>query len=398
MKIIYYSPHPTHDIVSEVGYSTHQRETIIAFKEAGNEVLPVILGGNTPAEKKVFVQKGLKFRIKEGVKFILPPLFWNAIKDLGIRKHDKFAGAELEKAILEFEPDLIYERSEYMQNSGVNIAQKHRVKHFLELNAPFMEEMKEWEGASLMHKYGHKLEKEKFEKTTHIFVVSTALKQFVQSRYRINESKISVIPNCIRPDGVKVNAEIVKTLKTKYNPESKKVIGFVGSIFPHHGINELIEAFAATQKVGHDALLMIVGGGMNEAEIKEKAKKECKPGSVIFTGKVPHHEVFNYIELMDITVMPKSNWYGSPMKIFEYGILGKAVVAPDNIPVRDAMVHLQDGYLIDNNPDSLQKAFEYLFNHPKEMKEMGASFRNKILENFTWKKQAEMILNLKAEH
>ena len=49
MRIIYYSPHPTHDIVSEVGYATHQREVILALRNLGYEVFPVIMGGTEEA-------------------------------------------------------------------------------------------------------------------------------------------------------------------------------------------------------------------------------------------------------------------------------------------------------------------------------------------------------------
>ena len=93
MRIIYFSPHPTHDIVSEVGYSTHQRETIKAFRTLGHEVMPVILGGTTPSEKKQFDTESGGHRLKELVKKWLPTFAYNALKDLGIRRFDKLAAA-----------------------------------------------------------------------------------------------------------------------------------------------------------------------------------------------------------------------------------------------------------------------------------------------------------------
>ena len=40
---------------------------------------------------------------------------------------------KLEEAIIAFQPDLIYERSEYLQDKGVAVIKKHKIKYFLEI-------------------------------------------------------------------------------------------------------------------------------------------------------------------------------------------------------------------------------------------------------------------------
>ena len=394
MRILYFSPHPTHDIASEVGYSTHQRETINAFRTLGHEVLPVIMGGTTKEEKKVFQQQGLKFRLKEAMKKAMPEVFYNGLKDYGIRRFDQLAAQKLEEGIRAFQPHLVYERSEYMQDSGVRVCRALGVKHYLEVNAPFIEEMRHWEGPSVLHPLGHRIEKRKIKEATRVFAVSSVLRDFLVDEYDADPEKLAVIPNCINPEGVKVDPEKAASIARQYGLNGKRVVGFVGSFFPHHGLDDLIAAFARVEHDFPDAVLLIVGGGMHEEELKRQAVQQLGEGRVIFAGRVPHHEVYNYITHMDIAVMPRSNWYGSPMKIFEYGILAKAVVAPDNGPVKDAMVHGEDGILIQPGKEALAEALRLLLADKALCERLGAHFREKILERFVWTRQAEYILGL----
>ena len=99
---------------------------------------------------------------------------------------------------------------------------------------------------------------------------------------------------------------------------------------------------------------------------------------IIFTGKVPHEEVFPLIELMDITVLPKSHWYGSPVKLFEYGALEKPIIATNNGPVNDIMVSGEDGLLIEENADSLQAALNQMIGDMNRGIDMAKNFHKKI--------------------
>ena len=90
MRIVYYSPHPTHDIVSDVGYSTHQREMIHALRNLGHEVIPVIIGGTDKHEfdqrATEVVNKAERFRF---VKKFIPPYLWRSVKERNWWIHDE---------------------------------------------------------------------------------------------------------------------------------------------------------------------------------------------------------------------------------------------------------------------------------------------------------------------
>ena len=395
LRIIYYSPHPTHDIVSEVGYSTHQRESIHAFRQLGHEVLPVVLGGTEPAAVNTHIS-GLSRQAGSlsGLKRLMPLWLWNALKDLRLLKHDKKAGKQLEEAILTFQPDMIYERGEYLQDSGVKMAAKHNIKHVLEVNSPVVEEMAAFEGPDVLRFLGHRKERNKLKGTSHVVAVSTAMKEYLYTHYHCRKP-IHVAPNAINPEKEQFNPEEVTKIRAGIAAEAQ-IIGFVGSLFPYHGVDGLIEAFAGVVAVLPNAHLVIVGDGVIREALQVFADKILPKGSFTFTGKIPHSEVMNYIRAFDVAVMPSSNWYGSPIKIFEYGLTGVPIVAPDKGPLRDVMEHKKHGWLVSDNTQDLENALLYVLQNTAFSLEMGRCFRNKILEEHTWVAQASGMFSATA--
>jgi glycosyltransferase involved in cell wall biosynthesis len=392
LKIIYYSPHPTHDIVSEVGYSTHQRETILAMQDIGHEVLPVILGGtektNVEEYHKNIGNSGVKKRL---IKRFLPTFLLNAVKDILLVKHDVRAAKRLEEAILEFKPDLVYERGEYMQDKGLLLCNKLGIPHFLEVNSPCVEEMREFEGPNLFHFWGFRKERNKLKNTKHIFAVSSALKDYLVKKYH-PRAQIHVIPNCINENKAIPPANDIAVLRNQLGLDGKFVFGFVGSIFPHHGIGKLIEAFSEVVKKQPSCRLIIIGGGVLQPKFEAMANQLLPENTFIFTGKIPHAEVIKYIGIFDVGVMPDSNWYGSPVKVLEYGLMKKLILAPDNGPLNDIMTSGTDGVLVKSGVENLAKSMFEVAENFDRFSDMGGAFYNRIMKEFTWKAQARKIL------
>lgn len=378
--------------MSEVGYATHQREVINALRSFGHEVLPVIMGGTEKGQLSSAGIPAPKNSFKAIVKKFIPRFIWTSLKDYQLLLHDKKAAQRLEAAIIKFQPNLIYERSEYLQDKGVAIIKKHKIKYFLEINAPFAEEMKGFEGYSVWHGLAEKKELNKNNQADKIFVVSSALKSFIEKRYLVPTSKIIVQPNCINLDNVSVNKENIEGLKINYQLEGKKVIGFVGSIFPHHGVDILIDAFAMSVKEFPNAVLLIVGDGSILDELKQNAIHNAIADKVIFAGKQDHQQVFNFIELMDICVMAKSNWYGSPIKIFEYGAMQKPVIAPNTIPVKDVMLDGEQGLVVEMNKEKVADAILKLLNNPLLSAKLANNFYSDITKQYTWHNAARHII------
>ena len=387
MKILYYSPHPHLQREAPTGYGTHIREMIAAWKRMGATVHTFIAGDRNGAEYGT----GNPRKFKPTLRKLIPSLVWESLKDLELIRFDTKLELELAEVIQSFGPDLIYERVAYLQNSGVRVAAKYGIKHIAEINAPYPEERRSFSGRSLFLSMAENNLREILIKSDCISVVSSALKEKFATLLPEAEKKIHVIANCVNPAIVDHDTDRVVELQTKLGLADSIVIGFVGSIFPYHGVDILIEAFArlADQKTK----LLIVGDGSTLTELKSLARREGILNRVVFTGSVPHRDIFPLIEIMDICCMARSNWYGSPVKIFEYGLMKKPIIAPDVAPVRDVMSE-EDGLFIHPTVESLLSALQRLVNDPELRGKLAESWHQKVLVHHTWDTAAQKILTL----
>ena len=171
-----------------------------------------------------------------------------------------------------------------------------------------------------------------------------------------------------------------------------QLIGFVGSMFPYHGVDILIDAFNLVQKDNRKIKLMIIGDGIVLNNLKSQVEKLNLKNDVIFTGKVPHNLVFTYIKMMDICIMAKSNWYGSPVKIFEYGLMQKPIIAPNNGPVNDVIENEVDAILINENKMEIVKAIQRLLKDESFAKKMASEFHQKVMHKYIWSNAASKII------
>lgn len=391
MKILYYCSHPQLSIHAQSGPGTHMREMVGAMRDLGHEVFPVIMGDRAIDQKnKPLTSFTKKSFVKFFLKKITPGVIWRSLKEYKLLKFDHWAESELSKGLKQFKPDLVYERASYLQLSGIKALKGMNILHFMEINAPFIEELREFEGANTFwSKKARQAEQLQISNPDHVYVVSSALKKYYL-RYTSDETKIEVTPNCVNAKHLVVDENLKKELISKYQLKNKKVLGFTGSIFPYHGVDILLRAFA--EITTNDIVLLIVGDGFIIPDLKLLSEKLKIKDRVVFTGSVPYKNIFTYISLMDITIMAKSNWYCSPVKIFEYGAMKKAIIAPNTISVKDVMQHMVDGWLIDPDKNQLITAINALLNNSQLQDTLANNFNSKVLHTHTWDKVAGDII------
>jgi len=325
-------------------------------------------------------------------KKLIPSFVWQTLKDLELWRWNKQAQIQIEALIASEKPDLVYERGYYMMTAVSVACKKAGVKHVIELNAPYPQEKREMEGFSLLTFLANKAEKTQVLNAHAVVVVSTELQKYFCTKTGVNSSKVVVTPNAVNLQTVN-NTIADKREELGFKSEDL-VIGFVGSIFPYHGVDILLDALRKViQSNDHSVKALIVGDGEILPELKRRVVEWNLSDRVVFTGNVPHAQVYGYIQSMDITVMPKSNWYGSPVKIFEYGIMGKLVIAPDNGPVKDAMVNGVDGLLVNETTEGLVAQLNQAMRDKVQAEKMALHFQTKIKNQFTWQHVADRILD-----
>ncbi|MDP4950453.1 MAG: glycosyltransferase family 4 protein [Flavobacteriales bacterium] len=387
MKILFYSPHPTLYFDAPTGYGSHMRGMVTGFKEEGH-IVEILVLGNKPQSTDSFTQTN---SFKSILKKVLPKILWRTLKEIQQIRFDKHAAQELLLAIQKFNPDIVYERSAWMSNGSVQVLEQFNLKHVVEINAPFEEEVKEFEQASSFISFiGKNKLKNLLQSANLVAPITSSLQKHIVKYSGVNLEKCLVVPNAIAKSEIEITESRVQEIRKTLDLTDKIVVGFVGSIFPYHGVDRLIHAVSKLNKT--DVVLLIVGDGYLIPELKEQSRTLGLHSRVHFTGSVPKEDVYNHIAAMDVVTLPNTEWYCSPVKLFEYGALEKVVLAVNEAGVSDVMTDT-DGMLFENNEGDFQEALNFTISNLNQLKEKANIFQQKILSNHTWSANARQILN-----
>jgi glycosyltransferase involved in cell wall biosynthesis len=220
-----------------------------------------------------------------------------------------------------------------------------------------------------------------------IVCVSSTIKQQIDSHYGINGDHVIVQPNAcdIRPETTDGPATVEGLAP------AHKMIGFVGGFYPWHGLPLLARAFLCCLETEPDARLLLIGEGPEKARIETLLREQGALDKAIFTGQIPHAQISGYLQRFDIGVMPDSNDYGSPMKIFEYMALGIPVVAPDYPPIQEVL----DGQGIcfaKQDVDSFAAALGQLLADPELRRKQGQRGMELVRQRYNWQANADQTL------
>lgn len=235
------------------------------------------------------------------------------------------------------------------------------------------------------------------------FVVSQRLREHIVEHYRIDARRIGVIEN-----GVDVEEFHPATtdceVRRKLGLENRLVVGFVGSFRPWHGINYLITLAEEVVPQIPEVFFLLVGDGADRQLYERKVHELGLTGHFAFTGRVEHAEVPRFLVSMDVVMAPvvkgsfSGEFHGSPLKIFEYMAMAKAVIAPPLGQVREVIEHGISGLLIDSDDThNLAQAILNLHRDPLLRKRLGENARARVMERYTWKSNAAKVRSLCAE-
>ena len=139
----------------------------------------------------------------------------------------------------------------------------------------------------------------------------------------------------------------------------------MGRLAEKKGVTYLIEAMKQV-----DAMLIIVGAGPLEAQLKEQAKEQGD--KIIFLGSKTHEELETIYASADIFAAPSvtakdGDQEGFGLVILEAMASGMAVVANDSGGIRDLITHGKNGLLaVEKDVDSLAEKLNFFVNNEAE--------------------------------
>ena len=149
----------------------------------------------------------------------------------------------------------------------------------------------------------------------------------------IPASKVTVIPNAVDIDKFAVGGEADLELKRKLGFEGNRLIGLIGSFYAYEGLDVLLRAVPALASRHPDLRVLLVGGGPQDANLRQQAKDLGIADKVVFTDRVPHDQVQKYYDLLDVLVYPRLSMrltdLVTPLKPLEAMAQGRILAASD---------------------------------------------------------------------
>ena len=115
---------------------------------------------------------------------------------------------------------------------------------------------------------------------------------------------------------------------------------------------------------------------------------------VLATGALSAPQIPDVVSAFDVGVMPGTNDYGQPMKLWEYAAAGIPCVAPNRAPIREVVDNGVTGLLFE--PEDRAGLFEStnrLLEDTALASRMGKSAREKAFASASWTTIAAELLS-----
>jgi glycosyltransferase involved in cell wall biosynthesis len=228
-----------------------------------------------------------------------------------------------------------------------------------------------------------------------IICVSEPARRHLAKTWQVDLDKIVVMPNGVdllrfRPDydPQPVRAELALS--------DGPVVGFVGGFQHWHGLDRLVESFAAVLAEYPHAMLLLVGDGRARPAVESKIAELGLESSVIITGLVSQERVPEMLAVIDVAVipypkLPRELWF-SPLKLYEYMAAGKAIVASRSGQIAEVIEDGHNGLLVEaGNVADLTRATLRLLGNPAERARLGRNAHRQASEQHSWATYIERL-------
>ena len=385
MKILYH-----HRTASKDGQAVHIEEMIHSLRELGHEVRVVAPGQSDDATQGA--AKGADMGAEVGWVQRLRDNLPKAVYELLELCYSLVAYRRLARAAREFKPDVIYERYNLFLLSGLMLKKRLGLPLLLEVNAPLAQERGQFGGLGLPW-LARWAEGVAWRGADFALPVTAVMGQHLTAR-GVPADRIVVIPNGINEEHF-ATAPTPDEAKQRLGWQGALVLGFTGFVRDWHGMDHVIR-WMGSSDAPPEARLLVVGDGPARADLERLAAELQLGERVRFTGVIDRDRVPEHVAAFDIALQPAVVAYASPLKLFEYLALAKAVVAPNQPNIAEVLTHDANALLFDPEEEgALQRSLKRLSFDAALRARLGQGARDTIDRmDLTWLGNARRAVEL----
>ncbi len=355
-----------------------------ALTEQGFQVtlLPFSDGAGLLTTHKSSTGNSMTSKLKKAFRKFAPYLY-NTLADHRYYKAQELIYREAERIVAD--ADIIIEFLTYGSSIGARLKARSKKSLVLIYDSPLEHQYIEMHPAGSMYlKRIGKAEAFSVEHADHLICYSDPVRKYVQSSYNV-KCDISIMP-CI----------VWKGISLPYENERRKYVGFIGSFLVWHKVELLLKSFETIGSEFPGINLLLLGYGGEWERIHQLAMNHPYSSRIIMPGFVNEEELTEYKKQIAVGVMPGTNWYGSPLKLFEYAEAGIPVIAPSSPSVKDLFRKDHEALFIDpdNESGSLTSSLRKLLSDPSLREKLTANAYEKMKGEFGKARQTSIFTEI----
>lgn len=342
-------------------FEQHGYEAEFAFGHKGDQ-------STYKGAKQQMGSSGLKKTLKNIIKS-WPWLYYSLVFRSFFKRQDQLIDA-LKKGRAY---DLVVEFHTVGSRVGAELAKHWGAQYSVIFDSPVDEQFLEMHGTkSALWNRICETEKESMQYASKLMFYSPATRDHVISKYNPS-GETNILPSMLH-----------KPLDYKKVEKEGFRIGFIGSFLSWHKIDLMLDVFAKFNAKYPDTRLQLIGYGQMWDDSKAKVQQLGLEDVVDIPGFVSEEDLSTLKSEFTIAVMPGSNWYGSPLKLFEYAQGGIPFVAPVSKTVSSVFEDEKHCFYVKENDEfnSLFEALERYYLHPEEREQMGQNVKAFVESEF----------------
>ena len=299
---------------------------------------------------------------------------------------------KLQELIAQYQPDILHSHSPVLNGiPALRAARRAKLPLIYEVRAF-------WEDAavdlgrtrvnSLRYRAIRQLETYVLQRADGVVTLCEGMRKEIERR-GIPDQRIAVVPNAVEPTHFGRVQERDQSLAKRLELSERTVLGFIGSFYHYEGLDLLLSALPQIRAARPDTVLLLVGGGPEEAKLRSKISQENLAEAVRFVGRVPHGEVRRYYDLVDYFVYPRRRIrlteLVTPLKPLEAMAEGRIVLASDVGGHRELIRDSETGFLFaPDDPASIAHRVIEVLSKKDEHSRIRDAARDYVATERTW--------------
>ena len=176
-----------------------------------------------------------------------------------------------------------------------------------------------------------------------------------------------------------VAEDIVREVTKQYDlPDGVPVFLFVGRMMWYKGLRIIIDALAKLRESGIPFRMVFVGGGGDEQEVREYVTASGLDSCCIYTGPIHDREALRaWYSRADLFLFP-STFDTNGLVVREAAACATASILIEGSCAAEGVGDGRNGFLIEENADSMAAKLKELCMNPAAMKQAGENAQNEL--------------------